>query len=52
LQPGTGLTDFRAAFKALKQAGFKDYMALECGLRGERVQALKDCVAFLRRQVR
>ena len=43
LQPGTGHTDFRAAFKALKKAGFKDYMALECGVRGPHTKALTEC---------
>lgn len=52
LQPGTGMTDFRAAFKALKQVGFKDYMALECGVRGNRPKALKACVEFLKKQMR
>jgi sugar phosphate isomerase/epimerase len=51
-QPGTGLTDFRAAFKALKQVGFKDFMALECGIRGNRAKALRDCAAFLKKQMR
>lgn len=31
-EPGTGDIDFRAGFAALKQAGFADYMALECSL--------------------
>lgn len=48
LQPGTGMTNFRAAFKALQDVGFSDYMALECGIRGRRMDALKDCVSFLR----
>ena len=52
LQPGTGHTNFRAAFKALQEAGFKDYMALECGVRGNRAQGLKDCAKFLRKQMR
>lgn len=52
LQPGTGLTNFRAAFKALQQAGFKDYMALECGVRGNRAKALAACAKFLKQQMR
>jgi sugar phosphate isomerase/epimerase len=51
LQPGTGHSDFRAAFRALKRIGFKDYMALECGIRGPKTKALKDCVRFLKRQM-
>jgi len=47
LQPGTARTDFRAGFKALKDAGFKGYMALECGIQGERERALEDCARFL-----
>jgi len=47
LQPGTARTDFRAAFAALKKAGFKGYMALECGILGEREKALEECARFL-----
>jgi len=35
LEPGTGDIDFVAGFKALKSAGFKNYMAYECGISGE-----------------
>jgi sugar phosphate isomerase/epimerase len=52
LQPGTGLTDFAAVFKALKKTGFSDYMALECGIRGDRTKALPECVKFLKKQMR
>lgn len=48
LQPGTGQTDFRAGFAALKAAGFKGYMALECGVLGEREKALEECARFLK----
>ena len=49
LQPGAGSTDFKAGFAALKEIGFDKYMALECGIAGEREQALADCVAYLKR---
>ena len=52
LQPGTGMTDFRAAFEALREIGFEDYMALECGIRGDRATALPECAKYLREQVR
>jgi len=51
LQPGTGVTDFRAAFEALREIGFKDYMALECGIRGDRANALQECASYLREQM-
>ncbi len=34
MEPGTGDTDFVAAFKALKEIGFTGYMAYECGITG------------------
>ena len=52
LQPGTGHTAFRAGFKALKEIGFSDYMALECGVRGKPAVALPECVKFLKSQLR
>ncbi|MBN2310190.1 MAG: sugar phosphate isomerase/epimerase [Candidatus Hydrogenedentes bacterium] len=52
LQPGTGHTDFRAGFRALKQGGFDDFMALECGIRGRKAAALPACVSFLKNQLR
>lgn len=51
LQPGTGHTDFHTAFHALKEVGFSDYMALECGLRGRPEKALSECVAFLKKRI-
>jgi len=52
LQPGTGHTDFRSAFRALSDCGFSGYMALECGLRGPAALALPACVKFMRKQLR
>jgi sugar phosphate isomerase/epimerase len=51
-QPGTGHTAFRAGFKALRESGFSDYMALECGVRGKPAVALPECVQFLKSQLR
>ena len=34
MEPGTGDINFTAAFKALHKAGFKGYMAFECGITG------------------
>jgi len=48
MQPGTARTDFRAGFAALKAARFRGYMALECGILGDRDKALEACAAFLR----
>jgi len=47
-QPGTGHTDFKSGFAALKEIGFQDYMALECGIEGDRTKALPACAEFLR----
>lgn len=47
-QPGTGHTDFKSAFAALKDIGFDKYMALECGVTGDPEQALPECVEFLK----
>jgi sugar phosphate isomerase/epimerase len=51
LQPGLGHTDFKPGFAALKQIGFTGSMALECRVRGEQQQALKESVRFLRGQM-
>lgn len=34
-EPGTGDIDFVASFKVLKQNGFADFMAYECGISGD-----------------
>ena len=46
--PGHGHTDFAAGFAALKKAGFKNYMALECGIPGDPEVLLPKCAEFLR----
>jgi sugar phosphate isomerase/epimerase len=48
LQPGMGHTDFRPALAALEQIGFGGYMALECGIRGERSAALAETSRYIR----
>ena len=48
LLPGHGHTDFKKPFQVLKKAGFKNYMALECGVPGDPNETLPKCVSFLR----
>jgi sugar phosphate isomerase/epimerase len=47
-QPGTGITDFQAAFAALRDIGFSGAMALECGLTGEPGAVLPECMRYLK----
>jgi sugar phosphate isomerase/epimerase len=47
-QPGTGHTDFRSGFAALKEIGFEKYMALECRIDGDPEKALPACAKFLK----
>jgi sugar phosphate isomerase/epimerase len=47
-EPGSGDIDFAAAFAALKQIGFKGYMAFECGLTGAGSEVLPRSVSFLK----
>jgi len=46
--PGLGHTDFRAGFAALKEIGFKGYMALECGVPGDPAVLLPKTAQHLR----
>jgi len=48
IQPGTGDTDFRAGFEALKQIGFDGFMALECRLTGDPAETLPETARHLR----
>src|SRR5580700_1142694 len=47
-EPGTGDIDFRAIFAALKEVGFGNFMAYECGLSGPADEALPNSVRFLK----
>lgn len=48
-QPGTGHTDFKAGFSALRSVKFNWYMALECAVTGDdRMKDLRKCVSYLR----
>jgi sugar phosphate isomerase/epimerase len=49
LEPGTGHTDFNAAFRALRDIGFDGYAAIECRLTGEPEVALRAAYEVLRR---
>lgn len=46
--PGTGSTDFGAIFGALRDIGYAGSTALECRMRGDPAQALRQCAAYLR----
>lgn len=47
-QPGAGHIDFDSALNALKAIDFTGWMALECGLRGNPADVLRDVAAHLR----
>ncbi|MEW6357960.1 MAG: sugar phosphate isomerase/epimerase family protein [Planctomycetota bacterium] len=47
--PGTGLTDFKPGFKALKKGGYQHYLGLESGVPGEdKMKELKRAAAYTR----
>jgi len=46
--PGQGHTDFKTAFAALQAIGYQDFMALECGVYGDREAALRKSARYLR----
>lgn len=50
LLPGYGHTDFKSAFAALKKVGFDKYMAMECGIPGDREVELPKSAEYLRKQ--
>jgi sugar phosphate isomerase/epimerase len=52
LQPGMGHTDFKPGFRALRQIGFAGYMALECGITGDRQAALAESARYIRSMLR
>jgi sugar phosphate isomerase/epimerase len=47
-QPGTGHVDFEAVVATLRDIGFDGVLSVECRLRGEPEQAVRDCGRFLR----
>jgi len=47
--PGHGHTDFESAFKTLKKIGYRNFMALECGVPGDPHKELPKCVRYLKR---
>lgn len=50
--PGYGNSDFKKGFAALKEVGYKNYMALECGIPDpDKMAALKKTAKFLREQM-
>lgn len=49
LWPGTGHTDFRPGFAALKALGYSHYMAFECGTPGDRFVEFARSMEHLRR---
>lgn len=48
LQPGMGQTQFAPIIQALHAIGYGGFLALECGIRGERGSALAESAALLR----
>tara|TARA_Y100000588_G_C14136090_1_gene873867 strand:- start:486 stop:1289 length:804 start_codon:yes stop_codon:yes gene_type:complete len=51
MQPGTGDIDWKAGLQALKEIGFTGYLAYECGIEGERREALRKSVKFVRQTI-
>ena len=47
-QPGTGSTDFKSGFAALKKIGYDKYMALECGFAGDPEKAITESAKYLK----
>ena len=52
VHPGTGHTDFAAAFGALRDVGFDGYMAMECAVRGDAETVLPQVTRHLRSLIR
>lgn len=46
--PGTGETDFKRGFEALKSIGYDGFMALECGVEGDPYLELSKAVEYLK----
>jgi len=51
LLPGYGHTDFQAGFAALKKIGYDKYMALECGVPGDREVELPKSAAYMKQWI-
>jgi sugar phosphate isomerase/epimerase len=47
-QPGTGHVPFDAIVRTLRSIGFEGVLSVECRLRGEPAQAVRECGAYLR----
>ncbi|HWM10002.1 MAG TPA: sugar phosphate isomerase/epimerase family protein [Solirubrobacteraceae bacterium] len=47
-QPGTGHVPFAAILATLREIGFAGVLSVECRLRGEPAQAVRQCGAYLR----
>ncbi|MEM2936505.1 MAG: sugar phosphate isomerase/epimerase, partial [Candidatus Bathyarchaeia archaeon] len=51
LLPGHGHTDFKRGFAALKKIGYRNFMALECGIPGDPEIELPKCVKYLKQLI-
>lgn len=49
LLSGYGNIDFKAVFAALKEIGYRGYMALECAIPGNPEEELPKCVEYLKK---
>ncbi len=47
--PGMGHTDFSSGFKKLKEIGFTQYMALECGVPEPKEENLKKSIEYIKK---
>ncbi len=47
--PGTGHTDFKSCFRALKEIGYDRYCGLECAIDGDPMTALAETAAWARK---
>jgi len=52
LMPGYGHTDFKPGFAALKQIGYDDYMAFECGVPGDPFEEFPKAMDYIAAQWR
>jgi sugar phosphate isomerase/epimerase len=50
-QPGTGHVPFEAIVATLREIGFDGVLSVECRLRGDPADAVRECGAYLRRLV-